>query len=54
MTRILDILVALFWLMLWVLVFDAIGYITWAFSGQYPPDSFYVGALTNYWIHWFI
>lgn len=50
----LDILVATLWLVFWVLVSDAIGYITWDLSGQYPPDAFYVGALTNYWVYWFI
>lgn len=28
------------------LAFDALAFLTWAYSGQIPPDSFYAGSIT--------
>ena len=33
-----------------LLVLDAVALLMWAFSGQFPADGFYAGALTAKWI----
>lgn len=33
-------------LALLVITIDAAGFLLWIASGQYPPDSFYIGTIT--------
>lgn len=30
-----------------ILAIDFTGFIGWVISGQFPPDNFYVGVITN-------
>ena len=34
------------WSLVAILSIDALGFIAWAMSGQYPIDGFYVGTIT--------
>ena len=34
------------WIILAVLMIDALGFVGWVLSGQTPVDSFYIGAIT--------
>ena len=47
MEKFKSILSVLVWIVAIVLVIDFIGFMAWGLSGQYPADSFYIGAITR-------
>jgi len=47
MAKIKSIFSVIVWIVVIVLVIDFIGFLAWGFSGQYPADSFYIGAITR-------
>lgn len=42
-----SILGLIVWIVVIILVIDFIGFLAWGLSGQYPADSFYIGAITR-------
>ena len=40
------------WGIVAILSIDALGFIAWAMSGQYPVDAFYLGTITTHIIHY--
>jgi len=42
----LQIVSVVAWVMIAVVGFDALGFVSWVASGQHPVDDFYVGSLT--------
>lgn len=41
------------WCAVLVLIVDFVGFVAWAFSGQYPVDDFYIGSITMHIILFF-
>lgn len=37
-----------------ILVIDALGFMAWAMSGQFPVDNFYIGSITMHIIKLFV
>lgn len=42
----MKILQGIAWALLGIITLDALGFIAWAFSGQYPADGCYLGTIT--------
>lgn len=42
---------AIIWIVILVLIIDAIGFMAWSVSGQVPADNFHAGVITKTFIN---
>lgn len=42
------------WILVSILAIDALGFIAWLLSGQYPADAYYIGTITAHTLELFI